>query len=194
VSTGYDSYFRLDMPPNCQLPRPVEPVHNPADPQFRATLHTYLTRRAMAGSMPHLIGTPVTIDDWNLWEKIEPNFRLDTEGELYEQHYQVLRVRARLAWWQANAGTVENCIKAARARPLTNAQAVALHAEVVEDNKAIVDRAVVFDGQDRSAASRRSPVGTCGHPSPYYLPYAHDLIRRLWRERPNRLGTLRILR
>jgi hypothetical protein len=26
------------------------------------------------------------------------------------------------------------------------------------------------------------------------LPYAHDLIRRLWRERPNRLGTLRILR
>jgi hypothetical protein len=25
-------------------------------------------------------------------------------------------------------------------------------------------------------------------------PYAPDLIRRLWRERPDRLGTLRILR
>jgi hypothetical protein len=26
------------------------------------------------------------------------------------------------------------------------------------------------------------------------LPYAQDLIRRLWRERVDRLGTLRILR
>jgi hypothetical protein len=29
---------------------------------------------------------------------------------------------------------------------------------------------------------------------PYNPPYAPDLIRRLWRERPDRLGTLRILR
>jgi len=28
----------------------------------------------------------------------------------------------------------------------------------------------------------------------YHPPYAPDLIRRLWRERPDRLGTLRILR
>jgi hypothetical protein len=31
-------------------------------------------------------------------------------------------------------------------------------------------------------------------PAWYNPPYAPDLIRRLWRERPDRLGTLRILR
>lgn len=137
VRTGYDPYFRLDVPSNCQLPTPVEPARN--GPRYRGTtLHSYLTQ-----------------DAWNQWEKIEPNFRRETEDEIYEEHYQLLRMRARLAWWQANAGTIENCIQAARAQALSDAQAVALHAEVVEDNEAIDRR---WNAEIKEIIERKAPA------------------------------------
>jgi hypothetical protein len=125
------------MPANCQLAPFVEPMRNPSDPIFQTSLRSYPTAVGMAGSLPHLMGTPVEIDGWDQWVQTEPNFRSQAESEIYEQHYQLLWVRARLAWWQSNATTIEGCIEANRARPFTHAQSVRFAAQVANDNRAI---------------------------------------------------------
>jgi hypothetical protein len=140
--SGYDPYFRLDMPANCQLSPFVEPMRNPSDPVFRGNLRYYFSEVQMlgGGALPSSgvdLGPARVPDYWVCWEQIEPTFRNEAESEMYEQHYQLLWVRARLAWWKSNAATIERCIEANRARPLTQAQSVTFASEVVNDNKAI---------------------------------------------------------
>jgi hypothetical protein len=159
ISRHYDPYFRLDMPPNCQLPPFVEPPRNVSDPIFRANLRSYLKFTPLAGDspLPSLMGdldTPQVVDEWQYWQQIEPNFRSQAESEMYEQHYQLLWVRARLAWWQSNAGTIESCIEAARPRPLTPTQSASLSAEVVNENTEI-DRK--WDQEIKNVRETRAP-------------------------------------
>jgi len=136
VSTQYDPYFRLDVPASCLPPRMVEPARNPSDPAFRSHIHSYLIHAAPGPPAPGL-GTPADVDDWGRWQQVEPGFRNQAENEMYDQYYQLLWVRARLSWWQANAGTLQQCIDAARARPLTSSESLALHASIVDEDKEI---------------------------------------------------------
>jgi hypothetical protein len=137
LSTHYDPYFRLDMPTNCRLPPFVEPLRNPADPEFVRLLHSYLTYTRAQPVAGALFATAVSVDGWNEWEGIEPTFRRDAEDQIYEKHYELLWVRARLAWWQSNAATIDTCIVSARVQPLSSARLMALQATVAEEDKAI---------------------------------------------------------
>jgi hypothetical protein len=73
----------------------------------------------------------VRIDDW---DDLEPTFRQKAERALYAEHYGLTEAKSRLAWWRANAATIEHCIEAARPKPLTQQQ-FALNAEDSEENR-----------------------------------------------------------
>jgi adenine-specific DNA methylase len=73
-------------------------------------------------------------------------------------------------------------------------------------NLGFIDRLIAAVTDSRLAAAQVEQASASSHPlptdsaqalitdPPYYSPYAQDLIRQPWRERVDRLGTLRILR
>lgn len=130
----YDAHFRLDMPPNCPIPRYVPPVANPRDEKFIESIHSRASHVVSVGGTFQQMLDPkyARVDDW---DDIEPTFKRKAEDALYAEHYGLTEAKSKLAWWRANASTIERCIEDARPKPLTPEELFALNAEDEEENR-----------------------------------------------------------